>query len=226
MVLSFASWVLAEADVLLFRSWVTGNNRLWRVFFSSWVDSCCVPGATLSLREWLFVSSVLWERQKMLFSSVYPLLRRDSGASRVPYSAAGRFCPSKTRQNTRENEAAQQLASPQPINLFFLVFFWEENDTSEWHICFGVLRLLGCCAAEPCCSFATHSIALWRCLYFCRSPSLAFACSNLRFQQPSVYFPFVEFNWLRMPFGCSASLLKVLTSWLPWLSAAVVFVCL
>lgn len=187
MVLSFASWVLAAADALLFRGWVTGNNRLWGVvffFFSSeWIVAASLELATLhSMSDFCFLCS--------LFSPIYPFLRCDLGVHRVLYSAVDQLtggCRPAQAKCVIAPKIARRHNSwllHNQLTLFFLEGGWGggENDTSEWHICFGVLHLLGRCASEPQYSFATHSITLWCCLYFCSSPSLAFVCCNLRFQ--------------------------------------------
>lgn len=116
----------------------------WSYTFPQWVTFC-----------------VFWERKKTLPSSFSPFLRLDSGASRVLYCVAGRWSggpqdsPSETRLSARESKAAQQLASPQPINPFFL-----EGGGRKWHI--WVTHLLqGAASAGMLCCRAT--------LQFCNS---------------------------------------------------------
>lgn len=120
-------------------------------FFFLWVDSHCVPGATLSLNEWLFVFSEKDKRSCPPPPHSDVLTQGRAGSCtvwRVDDRGGPQDSPCETCLSTQESEAAQQLASPQPIS----PFFW--RGERKWHV--WVTHLLqGAASAGMLCCRAT-----------------------------------------------------------------------
>lgn len=128
------SWVLAETDAWLFRGWVT--VRLWGVFTSELFIYGPLLEALLSCRSWLFVSSVLWERQKMPLSSVYPSCVVTQGHGGARTWVTGGCRTARVKHIKHPMAWHNSWLFPPPIT-----FFFEENDMSEWHICCSMMTL-------------------------------------------------------------------------------------